>query len=84
VLLLALRETRLHSAGLVLRALPALARQRRGLFTPLSRRLASHGWPVACLVEPHQPLITLGSEVPQWVVEMPEPAQRPVSERPAG
>lgn len=71
VLSLTLREARLHAAGLVLRGLHALQEERHWLFAQLSVRLVDHVGPVACLLEPHCPLVWVEG-LPQWLVDMPE------------
>lgn len=70
VLALACRETRLRSAGMVLRHIQTLQEHRGKLLSELAAQLTAHGSPVACLMEPNTAFITL-ADMPHWLVEMP-------------
>lgn len=70
VLVLTLREARMHGACLVLRALDEMADSRKTLFAALRARLRDHPLPVVCLSGPHAAAVWLG-EMPHVVLDMP-------------
>lgn len=74
-LIVALRESRLHHACLVLREVSAFADKRPSLFALLQRRLAGHDTAVVCVVDPHAAPVWLG-ERPHVQLAMPVPSEQ--------
>lgn len=71
VLLLALRETRLWGACLVVASLDSLAEQRNSLCERLTQHLGEQPQAVASLLDAQAPLVWLGA-LPQLVLELPQ------------